>query len=420
MNRTSVPFVLYVLFVLLSIGCGSPKEQKPSAVGAAPAQASGGGRALIYALAHDATTLDPSEATDIESGTVMQQIYEGLLTFGPSDTKLYPALAQSYEISDDGTMWTFHLRHGVKFHDGTPFDAEAVRFSFERMIDENHPYHLPGRMTYAPTVLGNFVKHIDTPDTHTVIITLNAPYTPFGHNLAMVPASIVSPTAMKKAGRDNFGNEPCGTGPFRLARWRRDNEILLERNPDYWGEPAASQRVYFKIIPDGNVRYSSLIRGDVHIIVGVEIAYMDKLRADPKFNLFEQPGFNTGYIILNNNKPPLNDERVRRALNYAINKDYIVNTVFRGTSVVAHGVLPPGMLGFNPNLEGYGYDPEKARELLKEAGYPNGFSITMSTTVTPRPYNPAGIKLAEVVQGHLRDVGVEVKLRQLDFGTLLD
>lgn len=408
---------------LAILGCGK-SESPEQASSSADATSSSGSGALVYIIADDAKHLDPALPTDMESFTVNLQIYETLVEFVPGTTDIRPLLAESFIVSNDAKTYTFTLREGVTFHDGTPLDSEAVRFSFERQINKEHPFHVGGFMAYAEYVFGDNVSAIETPDARTVVIRLNDPYIPFLRNLAIPTASIVSPSAVKKFGAD-FTVNPCGTGPYRLAQqddWRRDQIIRLTRHDNYWGAAPKPPHIFFRVIKDAQVRFSSIKRGDAHMMIGADPTSLADAKQDASLVVHETPGLNLSYLDLNNrlDSPPLNNKLVRQALSTAINRDYICGTIMQGIADPATGIIPPGILGHNAHRKGYPYDPERAKALLAEAGYPNGFKIEILTYNQPRPYNPKPIEMIQSIQEDWRKIGVEASIRMMDFGALID
>ncbi|MBX7245629.1 MAG: ABC transporter substrate-binding protein [Candidatus Sumerlaeaceae bacterium] len=404
-------------------GCGSGPQNGSGtqASGAAPAA-----KVLNYIIGNDVANMDPSLITDIESAIVAQQVYQGLTRFKADSVEVEPALAEKYECSPDGLKWTFTLRDGVKFSDGTPFNADAVKFSILRQMDPNHPFHVAGKMRSARTLFGDprstetmLVKDITSPDDRTVVFELARPYVPFLKNLAMVPASIVSPEAVRTMGQD-FNTTMVGTGPFVVKSRQQDSSLVLARNPNYWstaGPPL--DEIRFRILRDANTRLNSIRKGESDVVSGIEPTSLELLKKESAIDLRMEPSLNLGYLSMNCAKPPFDNKLVRLAMNYAIDRDYIVNTLFSGTSVVAKGVIPPGMLGFDPERKGFAYDPAKAKQLLAEAGYPNGFSVTFSTHDVRRVYFPVGIRIAERIQQDLAKVGITAKIDQMEFSTFL-
>ena len=238
-----------------------------------------------------------------ESFKVCENIYDTLVQYQDESTEVEPALAESWKSSDDGLTWTFHLRVGVKFHDGTTFNADAVLFSLNRQHDPSHPFHKVGGtpIYWSDTGLADIVEKIVALDDYTVQIVLNHPYAPFIATLAMGPFAIVSPSAVKKWGED-FTNHPVGTGAFKFVRWDRGDKVVLEVNTDYWGGRPNLDRIIFRSIPDNSVRLIELQNGSIHAMEFPNPDDLPQIREDPNLAVVEGPGMNVGYLAMNMDK----------------------------------------------------------------------------------------------------------------------
>ncbi len=406
---------------LLLAGCAKRDSAAPSAGNAQGAPVDGG--TLVYARGHDSVRLDPGHETDGESFKVMDNIYENLVSFADTTTEIVPELASRWEISEDGLTYTFHLRPGVKFHDGSPFDAAAVVFSLDRQRDKkpSHPFHsVGGPYPYWQAMsMDDIVKDLVATDDSTVVITLKRRNAPFLANLAMGFSSIVSPTAAKQHGEDFF-KHPSGTGPFRFVEWVKDDHITLERNPEYWGGKAHLDRVVFRTIPENTVRFLALEEGSIQGLDGLNTDLAKRVAVEKKQELLMQPGMNVGYLAMNMDKPPFDNKDVRLAINHAINRDGIVQGLYGGFGTPAINPMPPTLWGFNRNIKPYAYDPAKARQLLAQAGFPNGFKTVLWAMNGPRPYMPDPLKIAEAIQSDLKAVGITAELHTVEWGTYLD
>lgn len=378
------------------------------------------GGVLVFAHSGDAVGLDPGREDDGETFLVCDNIYETLVEFVPGTTKLQPGLAESYEISKDGLHYTFHLRKNVKFHDGTDFNADAVLYSLNRQFKKDHPSFKYGPWKYWGYMsLNDIVKSINKVDDYTVRIDLLKPESPFLSDLAMNFASIVSPTAAKKF-KGDFKNNPCGTGPFKFVKWIKDDSIVLEKFNDYWGQKAYLDKIVFKVIPEPTARYLALKKGEADIIDFPSPQDIQNIKDDASLKIVKQAGLNVGYLAMNTSKKPFNNVLVRQAINYAINKADIMKAVYGDLGQPAKNPLPPTMWAYNNDIKDYQYDPAKAKELLKKAGLPNGFSTTIWAMPVSRPYNPNGRKVAEVIQAQLAKVGIKAKIVSYEWGTYLD
>ncbi|MCL4425518.1 MAG: ABC transporter substrate-binding protein [Firmicutes bacterium] len=323
-----------------------------------------GEKVLIYARGADSVKLDPALPTDGESAKVMNNIYDNLVRYKPGSTDVEPALAESWKVSDDGKVWTFNLRKNVKFHDGTPFNAEAVKFNIERQL----PPKVTKEMAYADFTYG-MIEKVEAVDANTVKITLKSPYAPFLANLAMgLAAPMISPTAAKKYG-ENFSQNPVGTGPFIFVKWDKEQQIVLKANKAYWGGAPKVDRVIFKVVKENAVRANELLTGSADIIDGVDPNDVPRLQQDSNVRLLTAPGMNINYLGIRTDKKPFDDPRIRQAISMAINREAIVKSLYQDKAILANGPLPPNLFGYYKDLKPYSYDPEKAKALLKEAGY---------------------------------------------------
>jgi peptide/nickel transport system substrate-binding protein len=384
----------------------------PATVGAQ----SGPAGTLVVGLVAEPVNLDPAQVTDLNSTRVGRRIVETLVTFPEESTQVVPGLAESWTIARDGLTYTFKLRKGIKFHDGTPFDAEAVKFSIERQFNSEHPFNKLGKYPFAGYFFGN-VKAVEVVAEDTVQFILKEPRASFLTVLSAAPASIVSPTAVRKHGAD-YALTPVGTGPFRYVSWDRGQRVVLEKNPSYWKFPVKLDRVIYRPIVEDQARLTELLTGSLDLIVGVPPDFVAQLEGNAKLGLLKQVGAHVWYLGINNQKKPLDDKRVRQALNYAVNKEAIVRDVLKGTGAVSAGPVLPNTWGADPGLKAYPYDPERAKKLLAEAGFPNGFSTTLWV-----PESGSGMQspvaMSTVIQSNLRAVGVNVTLQTMEWGAFL-
>ena len=284
-------------------------------------------RAIVVGRPADAISLDPARPTDNESAEVLEQVFETLVRYHPGTTNVEPALATSWESDESGLVWTFHLREGVRFHDGTRLDADAVVFSFERQRDPAHPYHT-GRFNYWENNFRNILR-VEKVDDLTVRFHIASRYAPFLANMTMFPVSIVSPRAVELSG-DGFAEHPVGTGPFLLERWDRGERIVLGRWKGYWGPPASIERLVFEVVPDARQRLVDLESGAVDLALAILPEELQFVDLHPGLTLYRPPTNNVTYLAMNCLNPPFDDVRVRRAVNLAINKQPIVRLSYQG------------------------------------------------------------------------------------------
>jgi peptide/nickel transport system substrate-binding protein len=362
---------------------------------------------LVFAASADATTLDPHNTTDTESDQVIMMLYETLIGFD-DNMKIVPRLAERWEVDDDGVTWTFHLRDGVRFHDGTPFNADAVRRNFARVMDPvaNH----------KRLVLFDMIDRVEAVDERTVRIVTKYPFGAFEPTMAHVSSAIVSPAVAERFGKD-FGlgaDRVSGTGPYRIASWKKDQEIVLERNDGYWGEKGRTPRIVYRPVPEAAARVLALEAGDVDVITRVPSADIARLEKTPGIRVTKIPGVGMQQFRFNVTKKPFDDTRVRQAISYAINRRAIVDSLVKSFAVPSTSALTPIMRGY-VNLGEIPYDPDKARALLKAAGYPGGFKTRIATT----PRYPMGVELAEAVAADLKKVGIEAAIDVIEWGTMV-
>jgi len=388
---------------------------------------------IIVGRPADAIALDPARVTDNESVEVLEQLYDTLIRYDPETQALKAGLAQSWEVSDEGRVWTFELRPGVRFHDGTQLDADAVVFSLERQRDARHPFHLVDeawKFEYWESTYRNIEK-IEAVGPMTVRITIERRYAPFAANLAMFPVAIVSPTAVRRWGKD-YGRHPpdargvgieqhgapVGTGPFRFVSWR-GGRIVLERNPDYWDKPPLIARLVFLAISDGRQRLVALESGAIDLAYSILPQELQFVQLNPELVLHRNAANNVAYLAMNTEKPPFDDVRVRRAVNHAVNKEPIVKLAYQGLAEPATGPLPPSQWAHHVPTTRYGYDPEQARALLAEVRASGTVELDrplrLYVPTTPRPYLPDPIAVARVLEANLEAIGLDVELVEQPF-----
>lgn len=364
------------------------------------------GDTLVVARGADSLSLDPALIEDIESAKVVANVFDTLVRYKEGSTEVEPALATAWSTSEDGKEWTFKLRQGVKFHDGTPFNAEAVKFNIDRQLSPNPTAEMP----YARFTLG-VVDKVMVIDDYTLKLILKTPYAPLLFNLAMpFSAPIGSPEAIKKLGKD-FGAHPVGTGPYIFVNWEKEAKITLKANPDYWDGKPKTDKLVFEVVKEKSVRADKLIAGEADIIDGVAPEDIERLKGNQNLNVTLFPGINISYLGMRTDRKPFDDPKVRQALSMAINREELVNALYKGNAVVANGPLPSTLWGYDKSIQPYAYDPAKAKELLREAGYDDNLSFELMTYSDSRPYNPiGGDNLAAAIQGYLKEVGITVNI----------
>lgn len=371
--------------------------------------------ALVVAQAADVIALDPVLATDSESIEVGELIFEGLVGWKAGTTDIEPRLATSWQLSDDGLTWTFSLRPGVTFHDGTPFDAAAAVFSFERLIVKGHPGSLGDSASYWRAMLSD-VERVVATGPLTVEIHVRRKYAPLLGNLAMFP--MVSPTAVMHW-QSEFTDHPVGTGPFSFESWVRGSRVVVRRFGGYWGKPAGLTQIVFQVVVDARQRLINLESGSVDLAMAILPDEQPFVELHPDLVLHHTPGNDISYLAFNTQQPPFDDVRVRRAANFAINKAPIVKLGYQGRAIAADTPLPPTMWGYHEPKTKYHYDPDAAKALLAEAEADGTFDpnrvYKLYAPSTPRPYLPQPERVARFLQASLDQVGIKTELLILPY-----
>ncbi len=369
---------------------------------------------LIVGQIAEPQSLDPHVATATNDFRILVNLYEGLVRFKSGTLQVEPALAESWTASDDGKTYTFKLRQGVKFHDGSVLDAEAVKFNFDRMLDKNHPFYNTG-----PFPLSFNFAAVDTVtaiDTQTVQFVLKEPFAPFLSNLAYPTGLIVSPAAVKQYGKD-YGRHPSGTGPFKFAEWQSNQRVVLERNPDYRDGAPALEAVVFRPITDANTRVAEMMAGGIDVMVEVPPDNLATFTADQNFAVSEQVGPHVWFAILNTKEGPFKDKQVRQAANYAVNKQGLVDNVLQGTATVAAGPIPPAFDWVPNAVKPYPYDPEKAKQLLADAKVEDPSLTFYVTEGGSGMLDP--VTMGAAIQADLEAVGFKVKIETYEWNSFL-
>lgn len=391
----------------------------------------GGGQSMVFGAAGAPALFDPFYASDGETFRVTRQMMEGLVGFKPGTAEVEPALAEDWESSEDGTEWTFHLREGVEFHDGTEFNADAVCANFERWYNQTGPGQNAALSYYWIETFGGFASDdepslyssCETPDQSTAVLKLNRPSSKFPDALGLDSFSIQSPTAMEKYGADEVTargssfeyseyakQHPTGTGPFEFESYDESNQsIVLRRNEDYWGEQAKLDRLVFKIIPDESVRKQELLSGGIDGYDFPNPADISGLR-DQGFNVQVRDPFNILYLGLSQrNNPALRDLRVRKALAHAVDKENLVEANMPDGAEPAELFYPDSVDGYPANVTKYPHDPQRAKQLLREAGHQDLTIEFWWPTQVTRPYMPDPRGIFNALSGDLEEAGINVE-----------
>ncbi|MDD0824531.1 ABC transporter substrate-binding protein [Mannheimia sp. AT1] len=390
-------------------------------------------KTFVYCMEASPSFFNPQLGTD---GATLdasgQAIFNRLTDFKPGTTDVIPSLAEKWEVSEDGKTYVFHLRKGVKFHSNKEFkptrdfNADDVLFSFNRQLDANHPYHKVSGGNYEYFIgmdMQNIIDKVEKVDDYTVKISLKVPNAPFLANLAMDFASILSAEYADKmlAAKtpEKLDSAPVGTGPFEFVSYQKDSAIRYKAFEQYWQGKAAIDRLVFAITPDASVRIAKLQKNECQAAPYPNPADLEALKKDSNITLMTKPGLNVGYLNFNVQKAPFDNVKVRQALSYAINKDAIVESVYQGSGEKAKNPIPPTMWSYNDDIQDYDYNPEKAKALLAEAGFANGFETDLWAMPVSRPYNPNARRMAELIQEDWKKVGVNAKIVSYEWGEYL-
>jgi peptide/nickel transport system substrate-binding protein len=432
----SLKYVLLLLAVLAlaAAGCGGGEEA------ATGTEAGGEGGTLVFGASADPVILDFALISDGESYRVNLQIYDTLIAQKPGTTELIPSLAESWESDEAGTSWTFHLRQGVKFHDGTPFNAAAVCANFERWFNFEGSFQSASATYYwqfgfgggfknpsSEDVAGpedSLYKSCEAPDDATAVINLTHPSATILQAMTLGPLSIQSPAAMEQYGANEgevdadgifhptgtYGTEhPSGTGPFKFESWTREDRLVLVRNDDYWGEKAKLDKVIFRPIADNAARLQALQTGEIDGYDLVEPQDVATIEGDDNFQILDRPAFNVAYVGFNIATPPLDDIEVRKAIAYGLDRQAVVDNFYGGRGEVAKEFMPPELEGYADDVMEYPYDPDMAKQILTDAGYdlPVKIEFWYPTDVT-RPYMPDPKRNFEAFSASLEKSGFKV------------
>ena len=428
-----VRLAVAAVILVLSACQAAPVPGAPTPV-PTPAGGVDTGGTFRVAVAGDTGTLDPWNASDGNALIVTRQIFETLVEYEPGGFKIAPKLAESWSVSSDGLAWTFVLRRGVKFHDGTDLDAAAVVLNFERARQVAHPLRGPtgvDRFRWYAALLEGFddasiIARVEAKDALTVVITTRVPFGPLLADLAMPTFAIVSPKSLRDdpAGwATSASSGASGTGPFvvRPGSWQPGQQITLDRNTSYWTkDPAGTplpyvERVVFRVIRDETARIAELRSGNIDALRDLTPAALPTVKADPNLQLVARPAFNVTYLGIGPAAAPLDKVEVRRAIAMAIDKPLLATVLYSGAGLPASQLLAPGMLGYDDSVvEFYRYDLAAAKRLLADAGVPNGFATELHYPAQWRPHYPDPRRVAESIAADLARIGITATVRAAD------
>jgi len=413
----SLLFLLLCSFFLNSCHTSEPPQpQSKRSVSTTPVT----GDSLVEGTIGEASTLIPILATDASSHAVAGQVYNGLVKYD-KNLNITGDLAQSYAISPDGLTITFHLRRGVKWHDGAPFTARDVLYTYRVTVDPKTP------TAYAEDF--KQVKNISAPDDFTVKVTYGIPFAPAlaSWSMNILPAHLLEGQDITKS---PLARNPVGTGPYRFKEWVAGQKIVLEANPDYFEGRPYIDRFIYRIIPDTSTMYMELKAGGIDLMGLTPVQYARQTSNKSftsRFNKYRYPSSGYLYMGYNLRHPLFGDKRIRQAMTAAINKDELIQGVLFGMGQKAHGPIVPGRWAYNPNVKDIGYDPKHAAELLAEAGWKekNSDGILVKNgkpfqfTILTNQGNQQRLMTAQIVQQRLRFVGIDVKIRIVEWAAFL-
>jgi peptide/nickel transport system substrate-binding protein len=364
---------------------------------------------IVIAQGGEPTTLDPHMHAENYAFATIRQVYDHLISRVIKDGKLQhlPMLATSWEAIND-TTWVFHLRKGVKFHNGEDLNAEAVKFSLDRILNPEQK----AKYRWALT----FIDRVEIVDAFTIKITTKVPAPTLITNLAYM-ATIVPPKYFREKGDTFVATNPVGTGPFKFVRWKKGDELVFEANENYWAGPPNLKTVIFRPIPEDATRVAALLGGDVDIVIKVPSHMVAMVNNSRRAKIINTPSALGTHVHLDSlRKGPLQDRRVRQAINYAVDKESIIKHVLEGYGQAMGTPLSPSHSGYDPAIKPYPYDPDKAKSLLKEAGYGDGFAITFNS---PSGRYVKDKEFAEAIVGQLSKVGIKVNLQLHEWGNYM-
>ena len=392
----------------------------------------GEGKKLIYCMEGSPSFFNPQLSSDGPSFDISTEIYDRLVEFDKKGSKVRPGLARSWSVSPDGKIYTFHLRKKVPFHTtpwfvpSRPFNAEDVLFSFNRQHNKNHPYHLINGGAYPffkSLNMGDLIQKVEQVDPYTVRFVLTRKDVTFLINLAMEFSSILSreyADRLAEAGQLRLLDfQPVGTGPFVFKKYLKDNSVHLGVHKNYFRGVSPLGGIVAVIVPDSSVRTQKIKKGECHIVSQPALSDLAELKKDPGIRLTGEKRFNIAYLAMNVKKKPFNHLKVRQAIHHALNRKLYIQAIYEGHGEVAKNPFPPGLWAYNHQVRDYEYNPQKARQLLKEAGFARGFKTTLWTLPIARPYNPNGKKTGELMQADLQKVGIQVELITYDWPTYI-
>lgn len=379
-----IPLML-ILFVLIATSAGAAEE-------------------LTVMQSEAPLTMDPANHSADYTSAVLYPVYETLTMFN-EEMEVVPSLAEKWEVSEDGKEWIYELKKGIDFHDGSELNAEVVKANFERVLNPDNG--LSTRSRFA-----DVIAKVEVLDDYKIRFVLNKSYPAFHHLTSLSSGSIISPKALEK-GNEFLARNAVGTGPYKFVEWVSGERVVLEKSEDYRKQSDRIEKLVFKWSPEKSVRVMALQAGEADVIFPVPTAYANVIENASNLELYEKTSDRAFWLALNTLHEPLNNEKVRQALNYATNRKAMIKSVLFNHGTVANSPMGPLSFGYDSETPAYEYDLEKARELLKEAGYEDGFAL-------PIAVQEAEANIAEALQGMWSDIGVEVEVNRMEYGLWAD
>lgn len=412
MKKYLILMLVAVFAIAMMVGGCGPAEDVVDEIEDEVEDVVAGDSDLVIAIGAEPENLDPLKMMSAPAATVAEHMVETLVYLAV-DGSLEPALAESWEPAEDGLAWDLKLREGVNFHDGTPFNADAVKYNLDRFMGKGE---FDGEEAAVYAFLLSEVDEVEVVDEYTVRLHLTQEFAPIASHLSHSFIGMHSPASLDAIAAGEYVEAPVGTGAFKYVAWNRGEEIVMEKNEDYWGGAPALDTVTFKFVPEASSRVIMLETGEAHAIMAVPPTDIERLQGVEDVEVVFENSVRVIYFGFNLEDEKFQDVRVRQALNYAIDKDALISTIFQGVGEPSSAPIVPAVFGYS-QVGPYDYDPDLARELLAEAGYADGMAIEM---FHPTGRYPQDSTLTEAVQAMLAEVGVTANLTTYDWGTYLD
>ncbi|WP_404454771.1 glutathione ABC transporter substrate-binding protein [Virgibacillus necropolis] len=403
-GKSGLMLVVLLLTVMFLQACSTTGGAEESDDGS-QSEANAEGGTLKVLIKADATNLDPHFITNIDSANIIyQKVYETLVAFN-DDMEIVPNLAKDWKQIDE-TTWQFKLNEGITFHDGAPFNAKAVKATFDRLLD-------PETGSPQREKLG-MIEEVKVIDEATVQLILSKPYAPLLSILASNEGSIISPKAIAESPK-SLASHPVGTGPFVFESWNTGQDITLVKNEDYWGEKPKIDKVVFEVIPESATRLAMIETGEAHITDTVPISEIERIKNSDTLNLYQTDGLAVSYIAFNVQNAPVDNVKLRKAISHAVERDAIIKGIFNDVGTLANSAMSPKVFGYSENIKPYEYNINKAKQLMEEAGFKDGVNLTLVTNDRQER-----VRMAEVIKSQLKGIGVNVEIQVLEYGAYID